>query len=506
MEEIVQNEKKRNGILMNTISLPGLLFVGLVFLLFTTGITIVSFISPKRYLTTTQGLWNCSNNYAGVFDKKECKGWDSYATLTRMEEVTKPNVSIALGPFGPLNKDVNIKLLIKNVFTTSAKESYEFTLDFDYSLQPFTDMKYIASTNYVLVRAHKVNVKCEGLNKYCDVDFSLFRRFSSSIYERFDIFSMNSTSTKSMEKAEFYLTIDTYNSKSTMYEVIWRLVLVFANCVVLVFFLWSLRKVMLKQWPFEEVLTALLIYGLIFFNNPFCFLEYMTQASFFMMVNTFFEAFFLGYMMFYILAFFNLLRRPEKAKGFIPLITRAVMGIVIGCTSFGSTLAVKMTVNLNSHFTSNVMTIVFGISFLLAILAYLFWLAFDVIRSFSERRKMSGPNKNRTLIFGIVTFGCIIIIASVAIGVYFSGYMVSNMFIGLMAYVNLYCFFLTILCLPSQENTENTESKVIMKLDTELKVEQYDDDGELIINDTNTGKEGQLYDEDNALNVSKLDN
>ncbi|EMH72817.1 hypothetical protein EHI8A_099600 [Entamoeba histolytica HM-1:IMSS-B] len=382
------------------------------------------------------------------------------------------STSIVVGPFATLNKDVTFGLLLKNVFTSSNMPSFSFKLNLEYSFQPFNDIKLVSTVNYVREVAQNINVECTNGNEFCNVDFSVFKRFGTLTYERFDIFSLSSSSLEKMDQAEFYGTIQTSNSSSTVFEIYWR-----------IFFNWAL----------EQHLTALLIYGLILFNNPFCLLEHITGASFFLMVDSFFESFFTGYLMFYILAVFNSVRRPERAKGFIPLIVRAIMAIIISCSAFGSILSIRMTIQSNSKFHSNTLTIFFSVMFLLSIVIYLFWLLFEVIRSFSERRKMSGSNKNRVVIFGIVTFGCIFLLMAVYVGVYFSGYMVSNMFIGLLAYVNLYCFFVAILNLPSlQKQGSNTNGVNIAKLDTEFKVETYDDDDELVVENKN--EEGTLED------------
>ncbi|EDR23536.1 hypothetical protein, conserved [Entamoeba dispar SAW760] len=490
--EITQPEKKKLGILMNTISLKGILAIAMIFILITGGITIIAIISPKPYLQTKVGLWECSQS-TPTFNPNVCKGWDSYTTLTSPSTDKNISTSIVVGPFATLNKDVTFGFLLKNVFTSSSMPYFSFKLNLEYSFQPFSDIKLVSTVNYVRETAQNINVECTNGNEFCKVDFSVFKRFGTLTYERFDIFSLSSSSLEKMDQAEFYGTLQTSNSSSTVFEIFWRISLAFSNCIVLCLFFWFLRLYSVFNWALEQHLTGLLIYGLILFNNPFCLLEHITGAPFFLLVDSFFESFFTGYLMFYILVIFNSVRRPERAKGFIPLVVRAIMAIVISCSAFGSILSIRMTLQSNSKFHSNPLTIFFSVMFLLSVVIYLFWLLFEVIRSFSERRKMNGSNKNRIVIFGIVTFGCIFLLMAVYIGVYFSGYMVSNMFIGLLAYVNLYCFFVAILNLPSLERQNSNNSGVnIAKLDTELKVETYDDDDELIVENKN--EEGVLED------------
>ncbi|GAB1227260.1 hypothetical protein ENUP19_0328G0055, partial [Entamoeba nuttalli] len=70
--EITQPEKKKLGILMNTISLKGILAIAMIFILITGAITIIAIISPKPYIQTKVGLWECSQS-TQTFNPNICK-------------------------------------------------------------------------------------------------------------------------------------------------------------------------------------------------------------------------------------------------------------------------------------------------------------------------------------------------------------------------------------------------------------------------------------------------
>lgn len=123
---LVSSGKTKHGILMNTVSLNGMLAIGIVFLTITLGITILAIVSPTPYLSSSPvGLWGCDTGYTGeTFNADQCKGWDSYGSLNKEIE-NLPIAKLVMGPFGTLNKDFTFSLVIKNVFTTSADPRVE---------------------------------------------------------------------------------------------------------------------------------------------------------------------------------------------------------------------------------------------------------------------------------------------------------------------------------------------------------------------------------------------
>ena len=89
MEIIKNNSQKENlpttpnkiqTYLMNTISLRGVLFIGVIFMFLVIGITMVSVFTPAKYLVVEKPLWNCTES-TDKFDSTKCDGWDSYSTI-----------------------------------------------------------------------------------------------------------------------------------------------------------------------------------------------------------------------------------------------------------------------------------------------------------------------------------------------------------------------------------------------------------------------------------------
>ena len=74
------------------------------------------------------------------------------------------------------------------------------------------------------------------------------------------------------------------------------------------------------------------------------------------------------------------------------------------------------------------------------------------------------------------------------------------MFIALLSYVNLYCYFVVVLTIPTTDYKHNKDYSKISKLDIELKVQEYDDNDDLIIDD-GIPEEGKLDDDDLQLDI-----
>ena len=493
------NRKKIQTYLMNTISLKGVLFIGVVFMGLVLFITLMSVMTPEKYMVVEKPLWNCKEP-TNKFNSSICDGWDSFTTIKRQTDSGKNAYTyLSIGPFGILNRDVYLSLKLKNTFCEK-KDHVDFEMNMLYSFETFPKLEYMSSVLYKKQKKDNIHVHCQKGEEYCDVHFEVYDDFTIETYERFDIYQITTTLTdlSPFETAEFVAVVETYNSKASVFEIMWRVMLSILNCAAIIVYLFILRSYYVKEWPVEIIITALLQYMLIFFNNPFCVIEMFTTSTFFYVADSFFESLFTAYLLFYIQTFFHSVRRPEKAKSWKSILARAIYSCLIAAATFGTMLTIRRSVNSSSQFVANPATITFTVLFGLSIAFYLFWLLFDLIRSCSERRKMDGKKKNRVVIFGIVTFGCILFILAVYITVNASGYILSNLFIALMSYVNLYCYFVIVLTVPTNDEKIDKEYSKISKLDIQLTVQEYDDNDEMIIEEENV--EGVLND-DMELNV-----
>jgi len=95
-----------------------------------------------------------------------------------------------------------------------------------------------------------------------------------------------------------------------------RIIFMVAGLALVAYFLWTMHKITVSEWAWEQRSVALLLAGLICFNNPFYPLTYAVRGWFFPFLNSLLEVAFFSITLLFWLLMVDKLRKDELRVNF----------------------------------------------------------------------------------------------------------------------------------------------------------------------------------------------
>ena len=229
--------------------------------------------------------------------------------------------------------------------------------------------------------------------------------------------------------------------------------------MVIIIYVTRLRKFPIKHWTIEQKWGAILLFFLMFYNNPFFPLEILVSGWFPIFLNRVFYASFVVLLLLFWLSMFDGVRYEQSQsrnkqltfkRFYLPKII--LVGLFWICGIVLYTWSHLQQLNHPAYESRNEMPgyIAFQIIMLLLLIIYIFWLVFVICRSCSDSKLLPYLG-NRVKFFGVFT---LFIILTVVAGLLFTGIAGSTFnnaseFTSFLALINLYVYTLSIVYLPS---------------------------------------------------------
>jgi len=290
-------------------------------------------------------------------------------------------------------------------------------------------------------------------------------------------------------------TFSYMNDNFTLFELWFRFVFLIISFAIIVSFAIKLRGYAWRDWTLEQKWIAVLLFGLLAFNNPFFPIEILVDSWFPPFLDIIFTVTFILFILLFILVIIDGIKLEEREREFkkFYLPKLFILGLlwiaIVGVFSWQEynelidpTIAIEQT------------TIIIGfeIVMLILVLCYFFWLLYAIFRACGLDSKKAFL-KRRLRFF---LFFSIIVIIIIGFGILFEVYQRPESaaeFLAFHSLCNLYIFVLAVVYLPSKEsqNSGYTRNLQITTLedDEDLSLElgspkpgnkiEINDDGEL---------------------------
>eukprot|EP00300_Choanocystis_sp_HF-7_P033505 c45860_g1_i1.p2 GENE.c45860_g1_i1~~c45860_g1_i1.p2 ORF type:complete len:550 (-),score=126.94 c45860_g1_i1:147-1796(-) len=251
---------------------------------------------------------------------------------------------------------------------------------------------------------------------------------------------------------DFYFIWNTISYKFTIFELWFRAVFVGLAVCASCGFGYAIRNVKIADWTYEQRWVAVLLIGLILYNNPFVALQVLVAGWFFPFLDIVFFATFFCLLLLFWLCMFDGIRKPHAERdfkwfyvpklalvGFIWLFFVTLLMWIQTAAVFDTTYA--STKDIPGYEFITVLQ-------LLLLLSYIFWLMFVIIRSVAERAtsKYSGRIQ---LLGGISAFVILITVIGLLVNTISTVSNNAAQFLSFFSLYNLYVYVLAIAFMPS---------------------------------------------------------
>ncbi|KAL7715461.1 Wntless-like transmembrane domain-containing protein [Entamoeba marina] len=443
-------------LLLTKMSILGLLILVGVFVAINMFCIAITYTIPTPWTSQQYSTWKCPD---------ESKTFSTYCTGVDLLRNPKQHLTLQFGPYTVMNQETRISVIPQKL---GGKENIKLNgkLTIDYVLRGVTaDMK-----SYTIKESSKtVSVECKAGSSSCNLIPLI-----SEIYLSYPLYALDiSLPTTTIDFGDLIIENSYINMSYSVFEMFWRLVFIIFSSTCGLIYMVSLRTIPIGKWCHEQKWTFVLLIFLVLMNNPFFFYEFLIDNVTFLMINVAINAFFICYLMFYVLSMFEALRKPISVRTSFKFIAPRASLLLLLFLAFITQLLydhTSPTYTADLHGMNDWINITLTTMVAALCVIYLFWLIFSVIRTYSEIKKLGSEVAVRFKFYSIFTLCVIVLYVGLLAMAGFMGYH-NNAVVSLetIAYVNLYVMVLSILYLPAEldNNVMQVENTQIIKLDVE---------------------------------------
>jgi len=189
---------------------------------------------------------------------------------------------------------------------------------------------------------------------------------------------------------DFQFFLNTFNPKYTEFELAFRFAFLLSSIVATCFFTKSMRRFSVLDWSLEQRWMVILLVFLVFYNDPFYPITFLSNSSFPVLLDGILQATFLCILLLFWLSVYHGIR--QNTRRFVPFYLPKL--ILVSClwifaVALSSTRIVQefrdpmynMTIDM-TQFT------IFRLIFFTVGILYILYLIFLIIRAFGELRNM----------------------------------------------------------------------------------------------------------------------
>jgi len=224
-----------------------------------------------------------------------------------------------------------------------------------------------------------------------------------------------------------------------------------------------LRTFHWSEWTLEQKWAAVILFGLMAYNNPFYPLEVLVNHWFPIFLNRLLYGTFIVILFLFWLVMFDGARFQDPSQKtflwfYLPKVILVGLFWFFAVTAF--TWAQLQLLNDPSYGTPTDKPGFIAVSFflLLLVVVYAFWLVVVVCRACGDRRTLPYIHV-RVRFFGIFTLlVTIVVVSGVIFGAVGSRYNNSAEFLSFLSLFNLYCYTLAFVYLPARGQVSQTQS------------------------------------------------
>ena len=476
---------KEPRLLLSKLSKLGFLILFAVFV----GVVIfcinISLNIPEAWVSTEATTWACDERVPhNGFEKSKCRGADISQYHSK--------VSMLLGPFSSLNQESRIVIIptrLKDKMGISSQGKVSFVYRY-FGSNEIKNPNEIKMKEVELIEEKTVtkNVVCKGTTNLCE-EIPLI----SQIYLTHKYYILELSIKKSeIQLGDIHVQNSFVSSNYSIFELFWRMAFILFSSWCTMIYVWSLKGIPMSEWCHEQKWTFVLSLLLILYNNPFYFYELTVDDDVtFLLYNSAIEMLFMCYMLFYALSMFEALRKPISVRrSWRFIIPRGILTGLMFIFGFAHLMYNKTNPNYSISLTGIEDPTNLGLIITLTVIiaVYIFWLAFGIIRTYSESKKL-GPVASRLKYYGLFTVVVVIMYVVLYLASGYLGYH-TNAAVTLttIAFVNMYVVMLNILYLPLEKDddsilVEQNNKKQEIHLDNE---EIFDDEF-VVVDEENEG-------------------
>eukprot|EP01129_Flabellula_baltica_P008653 TRINITY_DN3463_c0_g1_i1.p1 TRINITY_DN3463_c0_g1~~TRINITY_DN3463_c0_g1_i1.p1 ORF type:complete len:458 (-),score=79.90 TRINITY_DN3463_c0_g1_i1:26-1399(-) len=296
---------------------------------------------------------------------------------------------------------------------------------------------------------HKHFVDCEK-GAVCDSLVLFYEPFISFYAYDFEV-SLNQDSDSSFLDAAGYtsFTFTYINDNFTLFELWFRFVFLLITFAIIITFSLKLRGYHWDFWVLEQKWTAVILFGLLAFNNPLFPLQVLVQGWIPPFLDIFFMVSMLFLMLLFILVVTDGVRLSGSERGLMFYLPKFVLIGILWIFTIGvfSYREYNSLTDPASTIEGDLLLTIFTYGLPLSIVAYIIWLGASAMCACD---KLEDAHLKRRLLF-FLGFSILVIII-IALGILFNAFLYQNNaseFLALHSLVNLYVYTLVVVYLPS---------------------------------------------------------
>jgi len=287
---------------------------------------IVGAAGPQVYEKQTYSAYNC-NGGSHIWNPTECKGvllrdpnqkW--MMALPEMHLFNKLWM-IEMTPYKwqNLTTDVGVDVAIRPVVTIYGSNSEPGA----------SDKQNKVRENDV----HTETLSCSsGHASSCDTFVLVDEQFLTYKYYEIEVSIQSDSNNGNLAVGDVVFTLSRYTKSFGDMELSYRTIYLFINIVVLIAFLWRMRRIsFLNGWAFEQKAILVLLATLILYNDPFYGLTFIAKGWFFEFLNSVFETLFVSLILLFWLIIIDKIRLDQLRLE--PSVTHIVQLLVVGVYS-----------------------------------------------------------------------------------------------------------------------------------------------------------------------------
>eukprot|EP01090_Pellita_catalonica_P001491 TRINITY_DN1123_c0_g1_i2.p1 TRINITY_DN1123_c0_g1~~TRINITY_DN1123_c0_g1_i2.p1 ORF type:complete len:479 (-),score=45.25 TRINITY_DN1123_c0_g1_i2:68-1504(-) len=441
MKMQLQNMSKRGFILVFS------LFFGLFVLA-----VIVGAVGPHVFEYKSVSSWQCPENTTR-FDPNICTGWDlaqnnSYfiAEIRHLDELNQ-QLQIVVTPQSLLYGVESVKKQVTFILALKGRDSSESKWN-----------------TIVHEDAHVRDVSCSESQKQCDNITLVHEPFISYANYQFNI-SLKDDVGEAFLGDVFFTFVYVHHS-FTLFELWFRFAFLLFTFVILLLYFWMLRGYFWNEWSIEQKWVAILLGGLVLYNNPFFPSEILVKGWEPVFLDQIFVATFLFMLLFFWLVMFDGIRlyQPEQRgfwKFYSPKLGYVGVFWILALTLFAwQELHQLDDPEYDSVYDITEFKIVLGL-FVVFLVGYLFWLGYLAVRALGDRKTLPYLGV-RLKFFGVFTLIVIFfVVVGILIGLIGPVHNNAAEFLSYLALLNLYVYVLAFVYLPTKRSSMEDRGKMI---------------------------------------------
>jgi len=443
-------ETRSMRMLIQSMPRKGFILTFVVFFTSFVACVIVGALGPVVYDTRNVTAYGCPSGVT-VFNPTVCTGVDLRQNNSKwIGEIRK---------LDKLNQEVVLSAIIENMFFQT-RGGFDQTIVMNVAIDG-RDSEGESWNVLLSAHDHPRSISCSEGVKQCDsitLAHELFIKYSSY---RFNVsFNGVASDTSFVGDVEFSFTF--VDHQYTLFELWFRFAFLLLSFVAIILYSHKMRKYAWADWTFEQRWAAVLLFGVMGYNNPFYPLEILVSGWFPIFLNRVLYASFILLLLLYWLVLFDGIRKDSHhrdwKKFYLPKAILVGLFWISGVAVFTWSQLAELNDPVYDTSTELPGFLFFEIFMFIILVIYLFWLVYVVCRACGDMKTLPYLGV-RLKFFGVFS---ILILLTVVGGLIFGiGLPVNSSaeFLSFLALFNLYVFVISFVYLPSSTSGNSSTNR-----------------------------------------------